>query len=338
MEMTLVRALAAAARAFADEIERGLPQQDQVVPNLPPTPGSARSMHEVLRSVAAINERDARGVSDDEIRVIARRAGMDPRGMAGYYAASLLEKHEDGTRWVSQAGRDRLMILSRIPLLGAPGRGEPVARPHSPADFDAMYQTAPPPWDIGRPQPAFLNLAHAGALRGRVLDIGCGTGEHALMAADLGLPATGIDTSPTAIEVAQKKATERRNDRNQDVRFLVWNAMELPALGEQFDTVLDCGLFHTFDDADRARYVDSLRTIVAPDGRYFMLCFSDRLPGAMGPRRISQDEIRTSFADGWHIDSIEPATLDVSIFPAGASAWLATITRTTADVKKVPAS
>ena len=49
-------------------------------------------------------------------------------------------------------------------------------------DFDAAY-SGTPPWDIGRPQPAFLALAEAGALRGRVLDVGCGTGEHTLMAA-----------------------------------------------------------------------------------------------------------------------------------------------------------
>jgi hypothetical protein len=112
MEITLVRALAAAARAFADEIERGLPAD-----TLLPTKGSARSMQEVLRSVAAINERQARGATDDEIRAIARRAGKDPRGMAGYYAASLLEKRTDGTRWVSLAGRDRLRTLARVAIL-----------------------------------------------------------------------------------------------------------------------------------------------------------------------------------------------------------------------------
>ena len=42
-----------------------------------------------------------------------------------------------------------------------------------------MYATTPP-WDIGRPQPAFLALAEASAIQGRVLDVGCGTGEHRL--------------------------------------------------------------------------------------------------------------------------------------------------------------
>jgi 2-polyprenyl-3-methyl-5-hydroxy-6-metoxy-1,4-benzoquinol methylase len=112
-------------------------------------------------------------------------------------------------------------------------------RPRRPEDFDAMY-TATPPWDIGRPQPAFLKLARAGVLRGRVVDVGCGTGEHVLMAADLGLEATGIDLARAAIATAEGKARER----GVTARFLIWNALQLEALNEQFDTVLDCGLFH----------------------------------------------------------------------------------------------
>src|SRR5438876_6700630 len=105
-----------------------------------------------------------------------------------------------------------------------------------------MYASTPP-WEIGRPQPALTELAEAGAVHGRVLDVGCGTGEHVLMAARLGLPATGVDIAPTAIASAQRKAGER----GLAARFLVWDALELAALGELFDTVLDCGLFHILD-------------------------------------------------------------------------------------------
>src|SRR5947208_10109492 len=191
-------------------------------------------------------------------------------------------------------------------------------RPPRLEEFEAMYATTPP-WDIGRPQPAFLELAEAGALRGRVLDVGCGTGEHALMAAALGLPATGIDAAPTAIEIAERKAGER----GLTARFLVWDALELGSLGEPFDTVLDCGLFHVFDDEDRRRYVDSLRSAIPSGGRYFMLCFSDRQPGDWGPRRVREGEILESFADGWRIDAIEPATMDITIDPNGVRAWRA---------------
>jgi SAM-dependent methyltransferase len=189
--------------------------------------------------------------------------------------------------------------------------------------FDASYQGGMPPWDIGRPQPAFVRLAEAGELRGRVLDVGCGTGEHALMAAGRGLQATGIDAAPTAIRLAREKAARR----SLDARFEVWDALDLPAFGEQFDTVLDCGLFHVFDDDDRERFVTSLGAVVVLGGRYFLLCFSDKQPGDWGPRRIRQEELQQCFAVGWRIDSIEDAVLEVTFAPEGARSWLATLTR-----------
>jgi 2-polyprenyl-3-methyl-5-hydroxy-6-metoxy-1,4-benzoquinol methylase len=194
--------------------------------------------------------------------------------------------------------------------------------PNRTVEFNVSYEGTPP-WDIGRPQPAFVALARSGVVGGRVLDIGCGTGEHALMAAALGLDATGIDSSPRAIQLAKKKAEER----NLNPRFLVGNALELESRPEQYDTVLDCGLFHVFDDHDRARFVRNLHAAVAPGGRYFMLCFSDLQPGDWGPRRVSRTEIESSFADGWRIESIEASTLEITIDPDGAQAWLAVITR-----------
>ena len=181
-----------------------------------------------------------------------------------------------------------------------------------------------PPWDIGRPQRAFVALAEAGALRGKLLDAGCGTGEHTLMAAELGLDATGVDMAPTAIAAAEEKAKAR----GLSARFRIWDALDLPGLGEQCDTVLDCGLFHVFDDDDRARFLPSLGGAVRPGGSYFMLCFSDRQPGDWGPRRITEAELRESFTDGWRIDSLEPATIEITLDPTGAQAWLAAMTRT----------
>ncbi|MGN6380339.1 MAG: class I SAM-dependent methyltransferase, partial [Gaiellales bacterium] len=162
-------------------------------------------------------------------------------------------------------------------------QGPPGHRRRTIEDFNASY-AGQAPWDIGRPQPAFVRLADAGGLVGRVLDVGCGTGEHALMAAQRGLPAVGVDSAPAAIAIAERKT----RDRGLEARFLVWNAVELERLGEQFDTVLDSGLFHVFDDDDRVAYVDSLRAATAPGGRYHMMCFSDRQPGDWGPRRVTR--------------------------------------------------
>lgn len=158
---------------------------------------------------------------------------------------------------------------------------------------------------------------------GRVLDVGCGTGEHAMCAAARGYEALGVDIAPTAIELAKAKAAER----SLEVQFLVFDALRLPELGQQFDTVLDCGLFHVFDDDNRALYVESLASVVSSGGHYHMLCFSDRQPGDWGPRRVTEMEIRASFADGWAVESIEPAVMEITIDPSGAQAWHVAATR-----------
>jgi len=203
-------------------------------------------------------------------------------------------------------------LIPEVPVQPTPAR-----------DFDTVYATAAPPWDIGGPQPALQRLAEAGALRGRVLDAGCGTGEHALMAAALGLDATGVDSAPSAIAAAEAKA----RDRGIAARFLVWDALDLAGLGERFDTVLDSGLFHVFGDGDRARYVESLRAAIPVGGRCHLLCFSDRQPGAFGPRRVTREEIRASFGEGWRIESIEESRMLLAFRPDGAIAWLAAIDR-----------
>jgi len=195
------------------------------------------------------------------------------------------------------------------------------------AGWDSAYEAGSrPPWDIGRPQPAFVRLADGGLLRGRVLDAGCGSGEHALLAVARGADVVGVDVSPRAIERARRKAGER----GIAVRFEVADALRLGELGLTFDTVIDSGLFHVFDDADRARYVTSLASVLEPGGTCYLMCFSDRQPGTMGPRRVSQEELRAAFSDGWAVTSIVADAFEVNpgLGTPTAQAWLATIRRT----------
>jgi len=147
--------------------------------------------------------------------------------------------------------------------------------------WDASYLDGPAPWDIGQPQPAIVRLASEGGFAGAVLDAGCGTGENALYVASLGLSVLGVDAAETALAIARKKA----DDRGIEVEFAAADAFHLERLGRRFETVLDCGLFHTFDGDERPSYVVSLATVTERDGTLYVLCFSDDGPDT-GPHPI----------------------------------------------------
>jgi SAM-dependent methyltransferase len=115
--------------------------------------------------------------------------------------------------------------------------------------WDASYYDGPAPWDVGRPQPAVARLALEGRFSGSVLDAGCGTGENTLLVAALGLPVLGVDVAETALSMAREKAAER----GVAAEFAWADALRLDRLERRFDTVLDCGLFHSFDGDERPR-------------------------------------------------------------------------------------
>jgi SAM-dependent methyltransferase len=191
------------------------------------------------------------------------------------------------------------------------------------ASFDDAY-TGTPPWEIGRPQPALAELFDSGAVTGRVLDVGCGTAELALLAASRGMDATGVDSSPRAIAIARRRAAERGLT---SVRLEVGDALDLTFMGTTFDTVLDSGVFHVFDDSDRVRYVESIRRVLVSGGRYHLMVFSDEEPGDWGPRRIRREDIDAAFARGWLLRSAERATFEVNIGDGTVHAWRATAER-----------
>ena len=194
-------------------------------------------------------------------------------------------------------------------------------------DFETAY-TGQAPWDIGRPQQAFLGVADR--ITGSVLDAGCGTGENALFFASRGHKVTGIDFLEEPITRARRKATER----GLTATFLVIDALALKDLPEVFDSVIDSGLFHVFSDEDRRRYVEGLATVLKPGGRLFLACFSDEEPGTQGPRRVSRQELQGAFAEGWVIESIEPSRFevrpdlkDLTFSEGGSRAWFAVVRR-----------
>ncbi len=167
--------------------------------------------------------------------------------------------------------------------------------------WDASYRDRPPPWDIGRPQPAIVRVAGEQSFAGAVLDAGCGTGENALYVASLGLRVVGVDVAETAVSTAREKAAARGIDAD----FVVADALHLDRLGRDFETVLDCGLFHSFDSGERQDYVASLGSVTRRGGVLYVLCFSDVGPD-IGPHPVSQGQLRTAFepSGGWTLVSV----------------------------------
>lgn len=194
--------------------------------------------------------------------------------------------------------------------------------------WDDAYEHDRAPWDIGRPQPAILRLADDGELIEPVLDVGCGSGEHALLAATNGLEVTGIDISQLVIERARAKARQR----GLSAEFLTGDVLALDQverLAPPFRTAIDAGCFHTFPNADRPIYAASLADVVEPGGVLHLLCFSELTPGTDGPRRVTQAELIATFSLDWRVDRIEADAFAVSDLWSGVqpSAWLARIVR-----------
>jgi cyclopropane fatty-acyl-phospholipid synthase-like methyltransferase len=194
--------------------------------------------------------------------------------------------------------------------------------------WDQVYQSGNAPWDIGRPQGAIARVADSGDIEEPVLDSGCGSGEHALMAAGMGFQASGVDISRTAIEHARAKARAR----GLQVDFHVGDVLamsDVERLQPPFRTVIDMGCFHTFANADRPVYAASLAAVTEPGGVLHLLCFSEHTPGTEGPRRVTQAELRQTFARDWIVDRIEPEVIGVNSHWTGPqpNAWLARIVR-----------
>ncbi len=191
------------------------------------------------------------------------------------------------------------------------------------SSFNDSYRGVPP-WDIGRPQREFVGLEERGEVKGEIIDVGCGTGENSIYLASRGHDVLGVDSAPLAIEKAREKAAKKESS----ARFLVRDALSLGSLARKFDTAIDSGLFHVFPDPQRKAYVRNLSDILRPEGKYLMLCFSDREPaGWGGPRRVSRAEIADSFSSGWRVDYVRPARFESAFHRDGGEAWLSSITR-----------
>ncbi len=188
-------------------------------------------------------------------------------------------------------------------------------------DWNEVYKGTPP-WDIGRPQPAFEILVEDGEIKpGRALDIGCGRGDNAIMLAMNGCDVTGIDLVEDAISDAKKKAAER----HVKVNFLIGDVLKMNQLFREaeFEIIIDSGLFHAMTDEERPVFAQQLHRVLKPGSKYFMLCFSDKEPGDYGPRRISKAEIESTFTPLFDIIYIKDSAFHSRSGPSSSEVYSA---------------
>lgn len=178
-----------------------------------------------------------------------------------------------------------------------------------PLEFFKHVYNDVPPWDVGAPQPALLELINAFPPQHPILDVGCGSGDLAIGLAQLGYSVVGVDFVPSAIEQAQAKAAALPSDVAQRLSFVVGDGLKPSLLETKFGAIVDTGFYHLFNQADTEAFIDDLAQALQPQGCYYVLAFGIEFASINVPRAITEEEIRGRFTAerGWRVLALQPA-------------------------------
>ena len=156
-----------------------------------------------------------------------------------------------------------------------------------PQMYDSMIK-----WDArrAREMPFYQRVLPAG---GRVLDVACGTGHHAVWLAQAGFHVDGCDLSEDMLALARRNASEAR----VDIDFSLADMTALPTNRGPYDGIICVGNALSILDAPetlRAFFVGAER-LLAPGGRLLFQVLNDgRLLAE--PRRF--EPVRSGIVDG----------------------------------------
>jgi SAM-dependent methyltransferase len=191
-----------------------------------------------------------------------------------------------------------------------------------PVEMEDIYRNIPPnriPWNIETPPDALVKLVESRqVLPCRVVDFGCGAGNYAVWLATRGFDVTGIDISPSAIELARKNAERQK----VACTFLVADVLgDLREVAGPFDFAFDWELLHHIFPPDRPRYVENVAKLLHPGAKYLSVCFHEKDPqfGGSGKYRTtgigtvlyfsSEEELRELFSPCFRILELREITV-----------------------------
>jgi len=168
-------------------------------------------------------------------------------------------------------------------------------------DWDARYVSGDVPWDSGHPSTELRRVVEATneLPRGRLLELGCGTGTNAVYLARQGFEVTAVDGSREAIERAEARlAAESAGGATLPVGFHVADVTALPAaLGtgdnEPFDVLFDRGCYHCARMGNLAGFQAMLERVTRPGTLFLLLAGNAKeTREGQGPPTVSEEELR----------------------------------------------
>lgn len=141
--------------------------------------------------------------------------------------------------------------------------------------------------DIDPLEAAALDLCH-----GRILDVGGGSGVHALLLQERGHAVTAIDVDTAAVAIMSRRGV-------RDARQANLFAFE----GGPFDTILSIcnGLDKVGRLADLPRFLDRMQVLLAPGGQLIVDSFDLRV----GADAAAQARIATKTANGRYFGEVD---------------------------------
>ncbi len=135
--------------------------------------------------------------------------------------------------------------------------------------YNLLYGRFRAPWDIG-PRKELVELVESGRLTPcRAIDLGSGTASNCIFLAQRGFDVTGVDFSPAAIKLGNRRAAAA----GARVNFVVGDLTDLRGITGTFDLLVDYGTLDDLKPRQRDRYMQNVLPLTHAGSHYLLYCF-----------------------------------------------------------------